>query len=1804
MKLFPVLLLAAIATFTLGCKGGKNQQASTPVPITPTPITPAPIAIVDADKDGIADADDPDDDNDGVVDAQDRFPFDPNEMRDSDGDNQGDKADLDDDNDGLADTLDAYPLDAKEQKDSDSDGAGDNVDTDDDNDGIADSADRFPLSNLEAADADGDGLGNNADPDDDNDGVADAQDALPFNPKETSDIDKDGIGDKEDLDNDNDGVEDSADKFPLDGKESKDADGDGVGDIADTDDDNDGAPDVADAQPFNAKEQLDTDGDGIGNNQDDDDDNDTVVDAKDKFPLEAKETTDYDSDGIGDIADADDDNDGIADVDDKVLGLIKVSGTSIEDASKLKVASSGAIAYVINSANKTLTSIEVATGATIKSITLSDSPKLIALSPDSSRIFVTTDSSLNNDFEVFVSYKLQAFDAAGFTKLAELNINDPSGSLTSVSNQQVILTSRNLPYGRLYDLTNGYQGVAIDSGGVSLFDSEPGYLYSAYGNRLTKSLRFGNSFPVVAINFNLSFVADEELWLNATGSLLLSSTGQVINAGTLNKSYQLDLAGANITAVTFDRANGLGFLALNTGSLVVVNAETFDLIQIQPVATTPLVGLSIVDRQLISLTRAATGALNFISQKYDCPTCYLNAALKAAVTVDNAKPTTGQLVAFDAAGASDPEYDKLQYLWDFDGDGNWDTQLSATSKATFQYALPGRYLARVRVSDANGTSAETVVAINVQLSIKSPINIEGARDVFDFPVTNGIFDGKDTVYYLDKNAQRVYLVSLVSGKAERYFQFDYPVEEMFSSADLSNIFVVQRLAGQKIKTLVSAIDAVKQLSESGLVLDGFHARFVYLDAGHFFAGQSYFSLIDSRTGVFSQLPNGSYPIFASEAGNIYTFDRYSASKLVLQDGDLVVEKVLFDNLYLDAFGASNYISPDENLFIGGADVIPLKNPRDRYSLTSSVIKGVSDPKRNVVFALTASGSVEVINSSSGQIIQAIKLDRLIKDVIVKDDQVYFVLELNAQQSTLYPYAHPCLSCKAGQTVAVDLTVTSEGSQVGKPVTFSLTSSVDAAINNWLFRWDLNGDGIWDGPFAPGNSVQTNFAVAGLKVVSGQAKNEQGDLGSATKVFEVAPGASVAQTASNTSVVGRFGSQSIVAGVGPSGLFLVADQPTRKLYFYDVLLDQVTKELNLEMLPEAIKLSPDKSTAFIQLVDRPQDNISNPNSERRYALRVDIANYTATHSFALPSAGSYLAVVLNGERVLTSSSSTGVTGLLDAKTGTVLSTLSGVYVSGNRAVIDNRVYTGVGGYVDFSNDTLTYQAIAGTNFASSSATWALEGNKYVMDAEGHKLDVATLKIVSTQAPPWNYNFDQVTFVPQSNFGFVVNYSDIVFFNLNSLEVIKRVSGSEIRSLFLLDGQLYSFGSPPSVRSLQSVCSECADNQAPVAKLTVPIGTLDTSMSIRLDASGSADPERSALSFRWDYNDDGVWDTNYSATSVQVKKFPVPGKMTVRVQVKDAGGNLADTRASFDVEQGVDSGVAVQSTRPYIFTDSPNAQVVDEVNGYLYYVAQDRQRLYAMNMATGLVERYFQFEASPQNLAISPDNKLLYFTYTDAINSGQNPDSIVASLDLSTRAVVHSFKVKRSVRALAPLGAKRVAVSSEYGSSISLYDAVTGQVLVEFPQEYSLYLRGTLDESTVLVLQGYNSRFAKYRYDEQSMMLLGEELPSSSIFNSDLYWFSPDKTRVALNNGNIYNIADSAPIAKLPVTNTFYSLTFVDDQSLVWVDYYNSGLLHSYNIATGVDTVGAACNCQALFTYAKQAWAIKRENSGIYYASKVP
>ena len=318
----------------------------------------------DTDADGICDFLDDDSDGDGVIDADDAFPYDPNETNDQDGDGIGDNSDddtdgdgwldelerdcgtdaldetsvpddfdmdlicdpldPDDDNDTWTDALDAFPFDAAEWADNDRDSIGDNADLDDDNDSFTDLTEidcgSDPLANGDIpTDLDSDGTCDLLDNDRDNDGVDNDVDVFPDDSTEWADFDGDGRGDNADMDDDNDLVADGLDLFPYDASEWADNDADGVGDNADLNDDGDAWTDLeevaCDTDPMDASSvPADYDGNMVCDKLDPDDDGDGVNDDVDDFPFDANEYVDSDGDGIGDFTDEDDDNDGWDDI--------------------------------------------------------------------------------------------------------------------------------------------------------------------------------------------------------------------------------------------------------------------------------------------------------------------------------------------------------------------------------------------------------------------------------------------------------------------------------------------------------------------------------------------------------------------------------------------------------------------------------------------------------------------------------------------------------------------------------------------------------------------------------------------------------------------------------------------------------------------------------------------------------------------------------------------------------------------------------------------------------------------------------------------------------------------------------------------------------------------------------------------------------------------------------------------------------------------------------------------------------------------------------------------------------------------------------------------------------------------------------------------------------------------------------------------------------------------------------------------------------------------------------------------------
>jgi PKD repeat protein len=87
-----------------------------------------------------------------------------------------------------------------------------------------------------------------------------------------------------------------------------------------------------------------------------------------------------------------------------------------------------------------------------------------------------------------------------------------------------------------------------------------------------------------------------------------------------------------------------------------------------------------------------------------------------------------------------------------------------------------------------------------------------------------------------------------------------------------------------------------------------------------------------------------------------------------------------------------------------------------------------------------------------------------------------------------------------------------------------------------------------------------------------------------------------------------------------------------------------------------------------------------------------------------------------------------------------------------------------------------------------------------------------------------------------------------------------------------------------------------NTAPTADFSItPItGTTETEFEFNASLSTDAEDNLDQLEVRWDWNNDDVYDTEFTTEKIIRRKFSVPGTYIIMLQVRDSGG-LTDTKA---------------------------------------------------------------------------------------------------------------------------------------------------------------------------------------------------------------------------------------------------------------------------------------------------------------------
>ncbi|HPN33389.1 MAG TPA: fibrobacter succinogenes major paralogous domain-containing protein [bacterium] len=99
----------------------------------------------------------------------------------------------------------------------------------------------------------------------------------------------------------------------------------------------------------------------------------------------------------------------------------------------------------------------------------------------------------------------------------------------------------------------------------------------------------------------------------------------------------------------------------------------------------------------------------------------------------------------------------------------------------------------------------------------------------------------------------------------------------------------------------------------------------------------------------------------------------------------------------------------------------------------------------------------------------------------------------------------------------------------------------------------------------------------------------------------------------------------------------------------------------------------------------------------------------------------------------------------------------------------------------------------------------------------------------------------------------------------------------------------------------IISGCGDKKSPTeSKNTAPtalfvvlpmMGSLDTDFQADASKSNDSEDPGSALQVRWDWENDGVWDTDYQAAKSASHRYTTLGAKTIKLEVKDSGDLLS-------------------------------------------------------------------------------------------------------------------------------------------------------------------------------------------------------------------------------------------------------------------------------------------------------------------------
>lgn len=607
----------------------------------------------------------------------------------------------------------------------------------------------------------------------------------------------------------------------------------------------------------------------------------------------------------------------------------------------------------------------------------------------------------------------------------------------------------------------------------------------------------------------------------------------------------------------------------------------------------------------------------------------------------------------------------------------------------------------------------------------------------------------------------------------------------------------------------------------------------------------------------------------------------------------------------------------------------------------------------------------------------------------------YILASGSQDN--YPLMEPSVPDAGDTAPAADFSVYPDSGTTATTFEFDASASSDLEDPGLiLVRWDWETDGIWDTEWTLDRLAYHQFAEAGTYTVTLEVIDSGGmtDTTSASVVVSEPSG----DLDPNTIIL-QFNATDAVFDPGRPFVY-ITDKYAHNLHIVNLATGMPEKTFSFPYMTESLAITPDGSRLYVALLTREHSSYWwDEDGHIGYIASINLETQVKDLEYVINEDPGDILVTSDGRLIVGSGSGQWTyIRVYDASDGTLLSS-DWQFRQMSRLALhpsESMVYSAD---VDISpsdihrHDLRTNGEIYYAGDSPYHGDYRMDGNVWVsplgdeLVTRGGDVFVAgqpiesDMTFITSMSPVGSYIetafYDPATMVVFTGEGCSMRYYSME----NHLPLGGVETNLPVAFVAVCDdlvGMVLRGVGTTEVRLVDHPYPGGVDNEYPEPSITVtpPAGTTITDFVFDASASTDDHDPLSELQFRWDFDGDGVWDTGYTSEPVIVNRYDMAGTFGARVEVMDTLGWSAVAVVTVEVALEADPGDPGPAHDPFVLPYPVTDAAFDPVRPYMYVSSKYENRVYFVNLETGLTERQFEFDLMTESLTITPDGSRLY------------------------------------------------------------------------------------------------------------------------------------------------------------------------------------------------------------------------------------